>query len=223
MQAGFHLIRMAMGNKKFTTFRIKFGLYEYMVMPFGLTNAPATVQREINSLLRPLLGMEPVINTKLSIDEDGGMIVVAYIDDILIATKGSLEKHHKQVSKVFQLLMDNHMYIEIDKYIFDAKEVPFLVFIVSGLGLQMDPDKAKAIVTWPRPSNKKEVQQLLGLSNVYRRFVPGYTPIVFPIRNLLGGRNNVKSWNGAQEAAFLKITILFTSGKTPVLRHEDAN
>jgi hypothetical protein len=28
-------------------------------------------------------------------------------------------------------------------------------------------------------------------------------------------------WGEAQEAAFLKITILFTSGKTPILRHYD--
>jgi hypothetical protein len=54
MKAGFHLMRMAMGHGKFTAFRTKFGLYEYMVMPFGLTNAPASFQREMNHILRPL-------------------------------------------------------------------------------------------------------------------------------------------------------------------------
>jgi hypothetical protein len=39
MKAGFQLLRMAMGHEKFTAFRTKFGLYEYMVMLFGLTNA----------------------------------------------------------------------------------------------------------------------------------------------------------------------------------------
>jgi len=132
-------------------------------MPFGLTNTPAMFQREINCILRPLLGMELVIDTKLTINDDGEIVVVAYINNILIATKGSLEKHHRQVFKGFQLLMDNHMCVEIDKYIFNAKEVPFLGFIVSGSGLKMDPTKAKAIVDWPRPTNVKEVQQLLGL------------------------------------------------------------
>jgi len=136
-------------------------------MPLGLTNAPATFQREINRILRPLLGLELVINTKEEIDKDRGMVVVAYIDDILIATKGSIEKHHQQVGKGFQLLMDNHMYVEIDKCIFDAKVVPFLGFIVSGDGLRMDPEKSKAIVNWPRTMSKKEVQQRLGLWNFY--------------------------------------------------------
>jgi len=79
----------------------------------------------MNRILRPLLGMELGIDTKVVIDTDGRIVVEAYIDDILIATKGSLQKHHKQVSKVVQLLMNDYMCIEIDNCIFDAKEIPF--------------------------------------------------------------------------------------------------
>jgi transposase InsO family protein len=220
LKSGFYLIRMALGHEKYTAFRTKFGLYEYLVMPFGLCNAPATFQREINRILRPLLGMELVIKTDIHIDEDEGMVVVAYVDDILIATKGSLEKHHKQVSKVFQLLMDNQLCIEIDKCVFDAERMPFLGFIVSGVGLEMDPEKAKAIVDWPRPTSRKEVQQLLGLWNFYRRFIQNFSGIISPISDLL--RQDFKfEWVDTQEAAFLKITILFASGKTPILRHYD--
>jgi len=174
LKSGFHLIRMALGHEKFTAFLTKFGLCEYMVMPFGLCNALATFQREINKILRPLLGLELVIRTDVHVDEDEGMVVVAYIDDILIATKGSLEKHHKQVSKVFQLLMDNNMCVEIDKCIFDASETTFLGFFVSGSGLRIDPEKARAIVDWPRPTSRTEVQQLLGLWNFYRRFIHNF-------------------------------------------------
>jgi hypothetical protein len=47
-KSGFHLMKMALGHEKYTAFRTKFGLFEYLVMPFGLTNAPATFQREVN-------------------------------------------------------------------------------------------------------------------------------------------------------------------------------
>jgi len=220
LKSGFYLIRMVLGHEKYTAYPTKFGLYEYLVMPFELCNAPATFQREINRILRPVLGLELVIKTDIHVDEDEGMVLVAYIDDILIATKGSLEKHHKQVSKVFQLLMDNTMCIEIDKCVFDTTETAFLGFIVSGTGLRMDPEKPRAIVDWPRPKSRKEVQQLLGLWNFYQRFIHNFSAIISPISDLLW-QDVQFEWGESQEAAFLKITILFTSGKTPILRHYD--
>jgi len=68
LKAGFHLIRMLLSHKKHMAFRTKFGLFKYTVMPFGLTNAPTTFQREINRSIRPVLGIELVINTKIHID-----------------------------------------------------------------------------------------------------------------------------------------------------------
>lgn len=115
LKPGFHFIRMAMGHEKYTAFRTKFGLYEYMVMPLGLTNAPATFQREINRILPPLLGVELVINKKIDVDEDGGLVVVTYIDNILIATKGSIIKHRNQARGVFDFLLENNICVEIDK------------------------------------------------------------------------------------------------------------
>jgi hypothetical protein len=96
----FYLIRMGLEYEKLTVFRIKFGLYKYMVWPFGFCNAPTTFQREINRILRPLLGREWVIKSDVPINMPNGIVVVASIHDTLIPTKGTLEKHHKQVSKV---------------------------------------------------------------------------------------------------------------------------
>jgi len=149
------------------------------------------------------------------------MVVVAYIDDIIIATKGSVEKHRKQVGKVFDLLLENQMCIEIDKCVFEQQEEPFLGFIVSGKTIQMDPAKAQDIVDWPKPKNQKEVQQILELWNFYRRFIPNYAQIVAPITDLLRGDGKNFHFAEAQEAAFHKIVVLFTSGNTPILRHFD--
>jgi hypothetical protein len=167
------------------------------------------------------LGIELVINHTVHIDEDEGMVVVAYIDVIIIATKGSVEKHRLQVGKVFALLLENQMCVEIDKYIFEQKEAAFLGFIVSGETIRMDPAKAQDIVNWPRPTTQKEVQQILGLWNFYRRLIPNYTHIVAPITDLLKGNGKDFHFGESQETAFFKIVILFTSSNTPILRHFD--
>jgi hypothetical protein len=68
LKDGFYLICMAEGEEWKTSFRCRYGLYEYRVMTFGLCNAPSTFQSMIIGIFRYLL--------------DEG--VIAYLDDILI-------------------------------------------------------------------------------------------------------------------------------------------
>ena len=88
VRAAFHRIRIKKGEEWKTAFRTRYGLYEWMVTPFGLAGGPACFQRLINWVLRDLL-------------DD---YVVAYVDDILIYSDGSLEDHHVKVKEVFRRL-----------------------------------------------------------------------------------------------------------------------
>ena len=51
----YHLVQIAEGDEWKTTFRTKYGSYEWKVMPFGLTNTPAAFQRFVNDIFADML------------------------------------------------------------------------------------------------------------------------------------------------------------------------
>jgi hypothetical protein len=54
----------------------------------------------------------------------------------------------------------------------------------------MDPKRLEVIKKWPRPKNVTEVQEFLGFTNFYRRFIRGYSGLATLLINLI--KKNVK-------------------------------
>ena len=76
-------MRIALGHEKYTAFKTRFRLFEYIVILFGLTNALALFQELINDTLKEYL-------------DD---FIVVYLDNILIYSK-TYEEYVQHVRKV---------------------------------------------------------------------------------------------------------------------------
>jgi len=109
LKNSYYLIRMAEGEEWKTTFKSRYGLYEYTVMPFGLCNAPSTFQSMIIDVFRDML--------------DVG--VIAYMDIILIYME-TVEEHVALVRRVMERLRKARLCVSIKKSSFHQWEVEFL-------------------------------------------------------------------------------------------------
>nr|GEU28762.1 putative reverse transcriptase domain-containing protein [Tanacetum cinerariifolium] len=139
-----------------TTFRTRYGHYEFQVMPFGLTNAPAVFMDLMNRLCKPYL--------------DKFMIV--FIDDILIYSKNK-EEHEEHLKLILELLKKEELYAKFSKSEFWIPNVQFLGHVIDSQGIHVDPAKIKPIKDWA----STEIRQFLGLVGYYRRFIKGFLKI----------------------------------------------
>ena len=76
-----------------------------------------------------------------------------------------------------QILKYNNLYCAEEKCHFGKRSINYLGYVISDLGICMDPKKVAAIREWPVPSNLKELQVFLGFTNFYKRLIVNYASL----------------------------------------------
>ncbi|GAU48362.1 hypothetical protein TSUD_282430 [Trifolium subterraneum] len=139
--SGYNQIKMAVEDREKTAFITPWGTFCYKVMPFGLTNAGATYQRGMTTLFHDMMHKE----------------IEVYVDDMIVKS-GTEEEHVEYLSKMFQRLRKYRLRLNPNKCTFGVRSGKLLGFIVSQKGIEVDPDKVRAIREMPAPQTEKQVR-----------------------------------------------------------------
>jgi len=105
-------------------------LFELKVMFFGLTNSPVMFQTMINKILQNL------INTR---------VVRSFIDNVIVETEEE-KRYNKIVEEVLKRLVENNLYVKLEKCKWKVREVGFLEVVIELEGIKIKKEKAKGIL-----------------------------------------------------------------------------
>ena len=172
-------------SRKYLVINTITGLKEFTRMPYGVKPASAIFQRKLENELNNI------------------PMTVVKIDDILISGTDE-EDHLKNLSTVFETLQHLGLTLNQSKCKFFQNEVEYLGFILDKNGIRTNPDKIKAVMHAPAPTNITELQSFLGGVNYYSKFIQNMAEIATPLYTLLK-RDTAWKWTEKQQKAFIHV------------------
>jgi hypothetical protein len=134
--SGYHQVRIKDEDISKTSFRTRYGHYEFTVVPFGLSNAPIVFMSLMNGVFEDYLDK----------------FVIVFLDDILVYSRTE-EEHEQYLRMVFQVLREHQLYSKLRKCSFYQERIHYLGNIISKDGIAVDPEKIEAIREWLVPRN----------------------------------------------------------------------
>ena len=107
------------------------------------------------------------------------------MDDILLANE-TWQGHLSTIEDTLHTLEINELTCNPSKCMFGMTKLEFLVFVISREGIKISRQTLAAIEKIAPPKNRKSLQRILGLINLWRKFVPQFSQNTYHMRKLLG-------------------------------------
>ena len=188
--SGYWQLPVANKDQDKTTFTCHAGSYKFLRLPFGLRNAPATFQRAMDIILSKVRWK----------------YVLVYLDDIIVFSD-NVQKHLRHLESVFRMLKGAGATLRLEKCDFFKREVKYLGHILRPGKLAIYGKNLEAITKALPPKNKTQTRSFLGMCNVYRRFVKGYTLVARPL-TLKTVKDHPESWDSLSKEEMQAFELL---------------
>src|SRR6266498_4697344 len=89
------------------------------------------------------------------------------------------------MKKVLEALRQAGLKLKLEKCEFAKKQLKYLDFIVGEFGIKPDPEKVRAIVDQPAPTNQMQIRSFLRMIRFFKNHIQGFSTIVTLMTNLL--------------------------------------
>jgi hypothetical protein len=156
-------------------------------MPEGLKNAGCTFSRMIAIVLHPQLRRN----------------ILAYVDDIVVKSV-QRKDHISDLTKTFVNMRAANLKLNPEKCVFGIHKGKVLGCLVSTKGIEVNPDKVRALVEMQDPVSVKDVQKLTGRVAAINRFIPKAAERSLPFFQVLISAKNFQ-WSEPQKRAFQEL------------------
>ena len=192
--SGFWQMSLDEESSYLTTFNTPFGRYRFTVVPFGMVFAQEVFHKTVHKKFNDIPGCE------------------TDIDDILIWGR-TIDEHDLRLEQVLNRVQEINMTLSQEKCQFRQTEVTYLGERLTQEGVKPDGAKLKAIRDYVKPTNKQDVQRLLGMVNFIAKFAPKVSDVTAPLRELIK-KNVAFHWLDTHDRAFEELKRVLTDSET---------
>ena len=164
------------------------GTYRFQTGFYGLTSMPAEFQRVMDSILNEF----PQAN--------------AFIDDILVTTKGTEVEHISLVEKILRKLNHKNISLKLPKCEFAKRESEWLGHRITETGVTPLKRKTSPIDALKAPKTVTQLKSFMGSIHSLHKYLSAIAEMSAPLRPLLSKKNE-HYWTAECENAFQNIKL----------------
>jgi hypothetical protein len=168
LNIGYYTIRLDPTVSEMCTIIFPWRKNSYKRLPMGFGGSADIFQAQIMDLMASL------------------KFVQAYMDNLLIITRGLLNKHLQKIETVLTRLRDSGLKVYAAKSSFCAHEIGYLSYILTREGIKPQPKKVQGILALNPPNNIKELRHFLGMVQYYRDMWASRSKMLAPLTDLVG-------------------------------------
>lgn len=220
LSQSYYQLSLNENSRKYTSFSIN-KMYQLSLDPSSRKCTAFTAGKQYQMKRCPMgLKTSPSVFSRLMTIAMAGLNYkkcFIYLDDCVVIGR-SLTHHNKNLISVLNRLREVNLKLNPIKCEFLRHEIVYLGHKITSDGIFPDPAKIETMHKYPTPACADDVKRFVAFANYYRRFIPRFADIVYPM-NTLCKKGAKFIWSSECQSAFenLKLALM----NPPILEYPD--